>query len=379
MIRKILFRKVIPICCMLTVIAVLVTGCEDELSFTDRMNGSMSYDMSDGMNSYFGSLHGHSKKSDGEEWPSEVYAHARDVAGFDFYGLTDHGFMLYGTEWQTIESHRAAANIDHEFIAIRGFEWSNNTSGHINVFDTDDYTSFLRTMTLSAGLNWIDDHGGIGQFNHPGDAAWMHFSNMKYRSYAHEYMTMVEVGNGNNGVTDGRYYPYYIKALDNGWQLAPSNNLDNHSQWFDNECHRTAIVAEELTQPALLDAIRNRRVYATDDPDMEIIFRNEDGTWMGSEIDFNLFYNDSTQFYIEVTDNEEITKLELISNGGTVAAEQTYSGGETTVVWTPEIPIDGDAYYFVRVTEHNTIETSTDGDVQLSVTAPIWIKTYSSN
>ncbi len=370
-----LFDKAALLCFLLPTMAALTTGCGMDPP-TDIAFGSTHSRLSSGMNFYFGSLHGHSNKSDGEGWPSEVYAYARDVAGFDFYALTDHGFLLYGSEWQTIENHRAAANIDHEFIAMRGFEWSNNTAGHINVFDVDVYTSFLLTITLAAGFNWIEEHDGIGQFNHPGDAMWMDFNNMKYENTARDYMALVEVGNGNKGVTDGRYYPYYVMGLDNGWRLAPANNLDNHSLWFDSECHRTAIVADELTQPALLNAIRNRRVYATDDPDMEITFRHEDGTWMGSETDINLLYDDSTKFYIEVQDNEAILKLELISRGGAVVAAQSFHDGETKVVWTPRVDIEEDTYFFVRVTEQNTVETSTDGDIQLSVTAPIWINAY---
>ncbi len=90
--------------------------------------------LSDGMQVYFGSLHGHSNFSDGDEAPSEVLTHARDVAQFDFYGLTDHGEFLFGSEWDSNQALTDGMTEDHEFVAFRGFEYSHSTDGHINVF-----------------------------------------------------------------------------------------------------------------------------------------------------------------------------------------------------------------------------------------------------
>ena len=341
---------------------------------TTNLSGNMNY--------YFGSLHGHSNKSDGDESPSEVLAHARDVAGFDFYALTDHGEFLFGSEWDTIKKKVDAYNDDHNFIALRGFEFSHNTDGHMNVFNTSDYNSSILFFTMPWMYYWISVKGGYGQFNHPGDAApLLTFWNMQLSETAYDNMMLVETGNGIKGNVDGRYIPYYIKALDKGWRVAPSNNLDNHSLWFDKHCHRTVIIAEELTRSAILDAISQRRVYSSDDADIEIAFRHADGTWMGSETEVNIYYDTTTQFYVEVKNNEAITKLELISNGGDVVAEQLYSDGETEVIWTPVVEVSDGDYFFVKVTEHNTIDVDTDsnndGDTQIALTAPIWINTVS--
>jgi hypothetical protein len=79
-------------------------------------------------NIYFGSLHNHSTLSDGDGSPSAAYAHARDVAGLDFFSLADHAenFVLtwpwepskYDELMNTAKSYYAPG----EFVTLWGFE-----------------------------------------------------------------------------------------------------------------------------------------------------------------------------------------------------------------------------------------------------------------
>ena len=88
----------------------------------------------EGMNFYFGSLHGHSSYSDGTGTPVEVFAWARDTIGFDFYALTDHGERLTQAEWEDSGQQADLADQDGSFTALRGFEWTSGTYGHLCAF-----------------------------------------------------------------------------------------------------------------------------------------------------------------------------------------------------------------------------------------------------
>jgi len=102
-----------------------------------------------GMNFYFGNLHSHTAYSDGTGTPAEAFAWARDTAGFDFYAITDHAEYLTPEEWEDIGASAELYNSPGQFLALRGFEWS-HPDGHINVFDTSDYTDSLTTSTLES-------------------------------------------------------------------------------------------------------------------------------------------------------------------------------------------------------------------------------------
>ncbi|MCP4133814.1 MAG: CehA/McbA family metallohydrolase [bacterium] len=323
--------------------------------------------LTDGMQIYFGNLHSHTKYSDGKGTPAEVLEWARDEVGYDFYAITDHCEFLSKSEWNDIADEVDYFNETNVFAALRGFEYSHATDGHINVFDTGSYVSSIWMFTLPWFYYWLDKKDGIGQFNHPG-IAWEFgtFWNFKYYNKVYDNMVAVETGNSGDGNNDKTYYDYYIMALDKGWRVAPVNNQDNHK--LSTNCHRTAIIAAELTPDSILDALKNRRAYSTDDPDMEVWFKLGDA-WMGSIVETS---SSTAQFTIAVRDNEAITKLELITNNGAVAASKSYSGGETEILWAPVVEVVNGDYFFVRVTESNTLDN--DSDVQIALTAPIWIR-----
>jgi hypothetical protein len=170
----------------------------------------------DRLHEYIGSMHEHSAYSDG--WPgtrpADVFASGKSYR-LDFVGMSDHsdnmGLPLVFSEvcygqgrggdgealaaqcaladqvnpadsfrkWDAT-AEQATAATTAKFTAFRGFEWSSNRYGHINVFFSSNWTSaymdgglvdmstfwkwFERPPTLGGGLD------GIATFNHPGAA-----------------------------------------------------------------------------------------------------------------------------------------------------------------------------------------------------------------
>ncbi len=323
----------------------------------------------DGMDFYFGNLHSHTGYSDGRGTAEDAFRWARDEARFDFYVITDHAEFLSAAEWQDTAEKADAFDEDGVFVALRGFEWSNPIFGHANVYQTDRFTDALQSFFLGWFYRWVDDNRGLTQFNHPGREKNL-FNNMKYDETVADNFFAIETGNKGDGNNDSTYLPYYPDFLDRGWRLAPTSNQDNHS--LQTNSHRTVFVGEDLTRHALLEAMRSRRLYSSDDPNVRVVFKLGPA-WMGSEVETR---EQSVRFTAIVEDDEPVTYLELITNGGAVVNSKPFREGERIVSWNPTVEILGEEYFYLQVTTLNEWEEDGPDTEQIVVTAPIWVRPY---
>lgn len=355
---------------------------------------------------YFGQLHSHTGEySDGSGTLDEALDYVAGIPesdNVDFVAFTDHSNYfdsssapnpaeaLYDTSKMTTESANkwAAYNsaIDNfntsspDRIALAGYEmtWSGGP-GHINTFNTPGIVSrnnkTLNDKTGDAGLQayykLLIDAGtnnvqSINQLNHPG-TTFGNFSDFAYYTpMLDSYVQLVEVGNGEGQVGAGGYYPsyeQYIMALDKGWHVAPTNNQDNHKgSWGNANDARNVIYADSLTEEGLFDAIRERRLYATEDKNLEISY-TLDGHMMGSQLGTDAV-GENVNIEVTVYDpdhSDAISKVEVVVNSGRVAYtwDSIPASGELSAT----IPADY-SYYFIRVTQ---------ADGNLAVTAPVWV------
>jgi hypothetical protein len=329
------------------------------------------------MNVYFGNLHSHTKYSDGSGTPQEAFYWARYSAKVDFYAVTDHGEQVDPYEWWKTGQYANAANQDGAFVAIRGFEWSHPWWGHITVWNTSSYTNAVLDYTMAHFYKWLDQNNGIAQFNHPGREYGV-FEWFAPDSRVLDNLVGGETANrkSSNNADPDAYFAWYLLALDQGWKIAPTFGQDNHSLSFPNG-GRTAILAGDLTRAELVNAIRAKRLYSTDDPNLRIYFSSGD-QWMGSTITIPQ-YTTSVRFNVKVWDDEPITKLELISTGGTVLAVKTfYPNTIGWVTWYPRVymvdSIVYPPYVFLRVTAEDTNSDMPGQPTNVAYSAPIWIQ-----
>ncbi len=354
---------------------------------------------------YFGQLHSHTQYSDGSGSLDSALDYVKNLpenANVNFVAFTDHSnyfdtknnpnveAALYDTSlvkdsdsshsWKTYKDTVAKFNKEHagKMVAIAGFEmtWSGGP-GHINTFNTPGIVSrnntTLNNKDNDAGmkayyalLSQGEGADSISQFNHPGTT----FGTFKDFSYwdpvIDSRMYMVEVGNGEGQIGAGGYYPSYseyIKALDKGWHLAPTNNQDNHKgRWGNANDARDVILADDLSEQGIYAAIRAMRMYATEDKNLEIGYTVND-RMLGSAITEK---PEKLSFHVTFRDpdsSDSIKKVELVANSGIVAYSWENAAdlakGEVSVELAPEY-----SYYFVRITE---------GDGDLAVTAPVWV------
>lgn len=347
-------------------------------------------DTLDGYKLYFGQLHSHTNISDGAGSVTDAFEHAAGVENLDFLAVTDHSnsfdneddsrvdlgtdLMDVSNEWK--QGHDAADEITAEsngtFVGIYGFEmtWSDGF-GHINTFNTPGFESrsnseFGNKSGRTEGYqNYYDKlkevTQSLSQFNHPGTTFGDFQDFAFYDPVIDQRITLIEVGNGEGAIGSSGYFPsyeYYTRALDKGWHVAPTNNQDNHKgNWGDSNTARSVVLAYDLTEEAIYDAIANYRVYATEDNDLSILY-SLNGNAMGSILPDQ----DSISISAKISDPTDSAdmKVEVIVNGGLVAATKTLSGGNGTV----EFSLSDDySYYYLRVTQ-------SDGNI--AVTAPVW-------
>ena len=354
---------------------------------------------------YFGQLHSHTAEySDGAGTLQEglnYVANLPESANVDFVAFTDHSnyfdtsgaanpeAALYDAsqmtaasaeKWNTYTGTIERFNTEHagKLVALAGFEmtWSGGP-GHINTFNTPGIVSrnntTLNNKTADAGMkayyallsnkNLVNS---ISQFNHPG-TTFGNFSDFGYYDpIIDTRIQLVEVGNGEGAIGAGGYYPsyeQYIMALDKGWHVAPTNNQDNHKgKWGNANDARDVILTDDFSQEGIYQAIRDRRVYATEDKNLEINY-TLNGQLLGSiisEVPENVSINVSVY---DPDASDSISKVEVVVNSGAVA----YTWDDPTELAAGElecaIPADY-SYYFIRVTQ---------GDGDLAVTAPVWV------
>ncbi|MEJ7589473.1 MAG: hypothetical protein WKI04_18120, partial [Ferruginibacter sp.] len=293
-------------------------------------------------------------------FPPDHYAAAK-ASGYDFYVTTDHSQeeAFYPTNpnneaW--LATNKAANEAsDGKFVPLVGFEFSENNGpggkGHLNVINSSAYLNALETgVDLPHFYKWLQsvppnsDGPVVATFNHPAAT--------QYNNWAHRdakvttIVTMLEIINSNKNI----HHEGFVKALDAGWKVSPVAGNDNHGLGgIKAQTSRTFVLATTRTKAAILDAMKNRRTYASLDKNIQCRY-NVNGKIMGSTL------NGGKDFKFEIVINDpdtnnpknKITKIDIVKDGGEVV--QTYNPTPAySIKWSPTITNSNNQYFFVRV------------------------------
>ena len=321
-------------------------------------------------NVYYGDLHGHLLMDDGHVGsPDQYYTFARDRRGIDFVALTPHTeahkFLISEITW--VQRMAKAFNQPGRFVAFSGFEWSQGDyklprEGHKHlIFESDDHPTvisvdgdadtvtelnrFLHTTdgimfahhlprAISGGTRW----DVIDTRVEPDSEIVSHWGRGEY--YGNPGHTVMEV---------------HGASLQDGWatglQLGVVGGSDNHDLYSERETALTVVFAPSLNRRDILDALRERRCYATSGEPIYLDFQIN-GHLMGSKITAHR----APSLQVHVIGTAPLEKIEIVKHveGGPypfpVVASVFPKTKEYRLTWNDE-QFDADAMYYVRVTQ----------------------------
>lgn len=364
-----------------------------------------------GLTHYIGTTHQHSGYSDGYPGttPANYFQSGIDN-GFDFVFGADHSdsyiipLTLHDAclspdlldcisinptnplallKWKEFENIVAEKMTD-SFVPVRGFEWTSDRFGHINVYFSQNisnakqdggYVSMetfwswfttepMNMMGLEPALGGLGAGDGLGVFNHPGDKSLddndpgFNWNQFEYIAEADSQMVGIEVFNdGRDYAADGR--SYYQEALDAGWHVGAIASEDHHDlDWNNQEDEKTIIMAESLTTAGLKEAMSKRRTYAVRDFNLRMVYQ-AGNDWMGSRLERETGSKVYLKGEIQSANN---FMTELVSNQGEIVT----IFGDSTFLF-PVVVTEEEHWYYLRV-------FNPDDNRTMAYSSPIWIK-----
>jgi len=311
---------------------------------------------------YRGDLHRHTDISvDGSNDGSllDAYRYARDVAGLDFIGISNHTDDIWDTyNWWYSQKTADLFQIKNNFAAFYGYERSvEYPNGHRNIFfahrtKADVFPigafearggyvgskalywylrrnhgfSIPHTTGRTSGTDWRDNdpevesvmeiyQGMRDSYEYPG-------SPRPFQLYKLPDSTKA-VGRASSAPSSPSFKTlgFAWNALEKGYKfgfIASSDHISTHISY-------ACILAENLSTDALVDAIHQRRTYAaTDNIILDIKYTGSDGSHLMGE-SFNS--TKPVEVNAKIIGTGEIMQVDIIENNEIVT---TYKPGIDT-------------------------------------------------
>ena len=301
---------------------------------------------------YWGDLNGHSDLSSGNRPPAVFFWYAKGVALLDFVALTDNDAW----EGQTLENGRFAEIVETtlsdleepgKFVGIPAFEWTSAEYGNRLVYFSDppaalptpaagyDTPAKLRDALSPDAVVAISHPSGSTE-NYAVDPATVGFEDLV------EIYSMVGIFESpatHRASTQEKPGAAVVDLLAAGWRPGFVANGDSRLTTPGNPRPighgdlpypggLTAVLAPELTREAVLEALRERRCYATTGQRYLLEF-TVDGHQMGSEL--RVPAGHQADVYGSLGSTTNWVRLEIMGPKGAVAV-LTPEPGQSDVV-----------------------------------------------
>lgn len=368
----------------------------------------------------FGNLHSHTAYSDGLGVPQDAYKMACN-AGLDFFAITEHnhaagdgkgirndGLMiatkpdLYRGKPSSLVESADRLNKPGRCITIYGQEFSTiSTGNHVNLFDVGNVINapdgaFAKLLEWAENNRDSQGNMAVMQFNHPSggqrakkdygrddfggdETAWIQSMS--------PHVSLIETLNApalKDGLEqraharEGQYFRY----LNLGFHLAPSVGHDNHfKNWGVSTDARVAVITSDFTRAGILNALRARHAYASEDKNLRVVFRS--GTALQGDVTEPPSLGAELDLTVQIVDDDEPDasyRIDVFKDlaGGKPASSpvESYevSGNQTTPLDLEGIRLDAfGEYVLLRITQYGREDDEHAEDDRVW-TAPLWFE-----
>ena len=295
-------------------------------------------------------LHNHTMLSDGAETADTAFEEMR-ASGLDVAAITDHA--VFGEVIGTACAHRCSqyAGINEEawqkvaalvaasderwadFVAMRGFEWTTGTIGHVNVWFSERWIDAFTTLglqslrgaptlfnetgnrelgealaplfdelpenaTMDMFYEWLASdpdrpllgggNDGLAGFNHPN--LYGNFNDFRFSPQVAPRIVSCEAFNGHHdylfwGAADGQPSPLNA-CLNAGWRVGMLGVSDEHGTDRDPTKARAGLWVTALTRDGVREALAARRFFAALEPGLRLDAA-ADGVQMGGTLAYS--------------------------------------------------------------------------------------------
>jgi hypothetical protein len=333
----------------------------------------------------FGDIHQHTAHSDGTGSAREAYERARDEYRDDLAAVTDHesflGKRIGAGEWRELLAECDLHDEPGRFVTLPGYEWTGARHpgpGHRCVYWPCSDRPLLgrehvEARTSSDLVAAVGRRGGLVFPHHVGwtgaDAAahdpavqtcWEIVS-------CHGAYEAIDVG--PIGQRDVPLAGQFLRdQLEAGLRFGFVGGSDGHGLLWHHgvsrkrDSHRTgltAVLVKELSRPAVFEALRLRRCYATSGVPIALSL-SVDGAPMGAEV------RPGATVHVEAFADglSPLRRAELVGSGGTSTPLHFTGSTLRAVTDVPALRTGTTGYLYLRVEQC---------DAEVAWSSPVWL------
>lgn len=364
----------------------------------------------------FGDLHNHSGQSAlvdaqppgvgagascGIGTRESLFQHARDVAGLDFFCLSEHDWQLSDLDWKQLTALTDQYNSgDGSFVTLHGFEWTSANHGHRNVYYRSEPGPWeyaadpdLPQNTVADGLPTPDDlwrllrESRVPAITIPHHMAAKQFPFSLDNYYDPDYDRVAEIyscwgdslehGQPISAFTARVAELAFIHSVRAGYRVGFVASSDSHdgnpgtAQGTEIRNHlyhylgsgQTGVLVDNPDREAIFDAIAARRCFAVTGERL-LACTELDGQPMGSVVDAHRLSTRPT-LRVSVASFLPIEQVLVYRNGDLADRIMTGDTTQLELDWhDPAYNKADKASYFAKVIR---------ADGEQAWTSPIWI------
>ncbi len=341
---------------------------------------------SDRLNIYWGEIHGHTEMSDGSGSLERMFIHARDEGCQDFAAAADHACYFTDNEWEWMQDVINSFNQRGRFVTLLGYEWAGK-QGHRCIYARGRRLKLFRGMyEPESTLDVVYEHF----HGNPDVVAGPHHTGAGGRMEHHDptIERFIEVysmwgASDRLGAPKAPLFPRpnplpAHEWLNAGAKLGFTGGGDCHeglSGWTPDDpegqgtalhgfahqlryrCGMTAALMPELRRRELINALRERRTYATTGARILLEFEVSDVP-MGGEGEAG-----RGRVRAVVHGVNELARIEVIRDGEVAHAIEV-TGLDAELTWKDPRPVGERAWYYLHVIQ-------ADGEEAWS--SPVWL------